>query len=208
MSYPVTVPGGAAAPSRYNVNLPVNNPAGSLSTMILGSDFIVDLELSAAQAEGKGEVISSPKITASNLEEASIEQGTEIPYQEAASSGATTTQFKKASLSLTVRPQINPDNTLILDIAVHKDNVGQTFNGVPSVDTRNLKTKIVMRDGETAVLGGILETEHRESERKVPLLGDIPLLGHLFKSTGRVSNKGELLIFVTPRIKRETGRTN
>ncbi|MEO6081325.1 MAG: type IV pilus secretin PilQ [Steroidobacteraceae bacterium] len=208
--YPVTVPTGVAAPSRYNVNLPVTNPAGTLSTMILGSDFLVDLELSAAQAEGKGEVISSPKITARNLQEAYIEQGTEIPYQEAASSGAATVTFKKAVLSLRVTPQINPDNTLILKIIVHKDNVGQLFgtSQVPSIDTRELNTEIVMRDGETAVLGGILETEHRTSERKVPFLGDIPVLGHLFKSTGKVNNKDELLIFVTPRIRREGVRTN
>jgi type IV pilus assembly protein PilQ len=209
--YPVSVPTGGSAPQRYNVNLPVTNPAGVLSTMILGSDYIVDLEISAAQAEGKGEVISSPKITASNLEEAYIEQGTEIPYQEASSSGATTVQFKKAVLSLRVKPQINPDNTLELNITVHKDSVGQTLggaNGTPSIDTRELATKIVMRDGETAVLGGILETERRSSERKVPLLGDVPVLGYLFSSKGRISNKDELLIFVTPRIKRDGVRTN
>jgi type IV pilus assembly protein PilQ len=209
--YPVSVPTGGSAPQRYNVNLPVTNPAGVLSTMILGSDYIVDLEISAAQAEGKGEVISSPKITASNLEEAYIEQGTEIPYQEASSSGATTVQFKKAVLSLRVKPQINPDNTLELNITVHKDSVGQLLggaNGTPSIDTRELSTKIVMRDGETAVLGGILETERRSSERKVPLLGDVPLLGYLFSAKGRVSNKDELLIFVTPRIKRDGVRTN
>ena len=209
--YPVSVPTGGTAPQRYNVNLPVTNPAGALAGVILGRNFILDLELSAAQAEGKGEVISSPSITARTGQEAYIEQGTEIPYQEAASSGATTVQFKKAVLSLKVTPQINPDNSLILKINVHKDSVGQTLGGAggtPSIDTRELNTEINMRDGETAVLGGILETERRESERKVPLLGDVPVLGRLFKSTGRVNNKDELLIFVTPKIIREGVRVN
>jgi type IV pilus assembly protein PilQ len=211
--YPVTVPTGATAPSRYNVNLPVSSPAGVISTMILGSDYIVDLELSAAQAEGKGEVISSPTIKVTNQQEAYIEQGQEIPYQEAASSGAATIQFKKAVLSLRVTPQINPDNTLKLKINVKKDRVGQVIVGaggvnVPSIDTSEIDTEIVMGDGETAVLGGILETERRTNEKKVPFLGDIPVLGHLFKSNGKVSNKNELLIFVTPKIQREGVRTN
>jgi type IV pilus assembly protein PilQ len=211
--YPVTVPTGATAPSRYNVNLPVSSPAGVISTMILGSDYIVDLELSAAQAEGKGEVISSPTIKVTNQQEAYIEQGQEIPYQEAASSGAATIQFKKAVLSLRVTPQINPDNTLKLKINVKKDRVGQVIVGaggvnVPSIDTSEIDTEIVMGDGETAVLGGILETERRTNEKKVPLLGDIPVLGHLFKSSGKVNNKNELLIFVTPKIQREGVRTN
>jgi type IV pilus assembly protein PilQ len=199
------------APRRYNVNLPVSNPAGSLAGVILGSNYIVDVELSAAQAEGKGEVISQPSITARNGEEAYIEQGTEIPYQEAASSGATTVQFKKAVLSLKVTPQINPDNSVILKLQVHKDSPGQVLGGAggtPSIDTRELGTVVNMRDGETVVLGGIMETERRENVKKVPFLGDIPVLGHLFKSTGRVNNKDELLIFVTPKIKREGVRVN
>ncbi len=211
--YPVNVPVGATAPSRYNVNLPAPNPAGSLALMVLGSDFIVDLELSAAQAEGKGEVISSPSITATNQKEAMIEQGTEIPYQEAASSGAATIQFKKAVLSLRVTPLITPDNRLILDINVKKDRVGQvivTSGGVnvPSIDTSEINTTVFLADGETVVLGGILETERRENEKKVPYLGDIPVLGHLFKTTGKVNNKDELLIFVTPKIMREGVRVN
>jgi type IV pilus assembly protein PilQ len=207
------VPGGATAPSCYNVNLPAPNPAGSLALMMLGADFIVDLELSAAQAEGKGEVVSSPRIVAANQKEVWIEQGTEIPYQEAASSGAATIQFKKAVLSLRVTPLITPDNRLILDIVVKKDRVGQvvvTTGGVnvPSIDTSELSTTVFMGDGQTLVLGGILETERRENEKKVPLLGDVPFLGHLFKSTGKVSNKDELLIFVTPKIMREGANVN
>jgi type IV pilus assembly protein PilQ len=206
--YPVDIPGGATAPSRYNVNLPVVNPAGSLALMVLGSDYIVDLELSAAQSEGKGEVVSSPRIIAANQQEAVISQGTEIPYQEAASSGAATIQFKKAVLELRVKPLITPDNRLILDINVKKDRVGTvivTSGGVnvPSIDTSEVSTTVFLGDGETVVLGGILETERRESEKKVPYLGDVPVLGHLFKSTQKVNNKDELLIFVTPKILRE-----
>jgi type IV pilus assembly protein PilQ len=207
--FPVKVPTGlAGAPSRYNVNLPAPNPAGALALMVLGSDYIVDLELSAAQSEGKGEVISSPRIIAANQQEAMIEQGTEIPYQEAASSGAATVSFKKAVLSLKVTPLITPDNRLILDINVKKDRVGQvivTTGGVnvPSIDTSEINTTVFIGDGQTVVLGGILETERRENEKKVPYLGDIPVLGRLFKTTGKVNNKDELLIFVTPKILRE-----
>jgi type IV pilus assembly protein PilQ len=206
--FPVSVPGGASAPNRYNVNLPVSQPAGSLAMMVLGSDYIVDLELSAAQAEGRGQVISSPRIVATNQKEAVISQGTEIPYQEAASSGAATIQFKEAVLELRVTPLITPDNRLILDLNVKKDRVGTvivTSGGVnvPSIDTSEITTTVVLGDGETVVLGGILETERRDSEKKVPYLGDVPVLGHLFKTTSKVDNKDELLIFVTPKILRE-----
>ena len=127
-AFPVDVPtGGDALRSRYNVNLPVANPAGSLAFMLLGSDYIVDLELSAAQAEGRGEIISSPRVITANQKEASIEQGVEIPYQESASSGATTIAFKKAVLALKVTPQITPDNRIILDLNVKKDSVGQVI---------------------------------------------------------------------------------
>ena len=117
------------APPRYNVNLPVASPAGSLAYMLLGPDFLIDLELSAAQAEGRGEVISTPRVITANQREASIEQGTEIPYQESSSSGATTISFKKAVLSLKVTPQVTPDNRIILDLTVKKDSVGQIIVG-------------------------------------------------------------------------------
>lgn len=202
-------PGGAPfAPSRYNVNLPVANPAGSLAFMVLGSDYLLDLELSAAQNEGQGEVISAPSIIVANQQEALIAQGTEIPYQEAASSGATSVSFKDAKTSLAVTPLITPDNRLILDITVVKERVGQFVVGigggqVPSIDSSEISTRVVVSDGQTVVLGGILETERRETVKKVPLLGDVPIFGHLFKSTDRVNNKDELLIFVTPKIIRE-----
>ena len=205
---PVAVPTGAAATDRYNVNLPVTSPAGRLAFALLGSDYIVDLELSAAQAEGRGEIKSSPHVITANQKEASIEQGVEIPYQQAASSGATTVDFKKAVLSLKVTPQITPDNRIILDLNVKKDSVGSVIVtsggvGVPSIDTREISTQVLVNDGQTVVLGGILETEERNTETKVPLLGDVPVLGHLFKQTRKLNNKDELLIFVTPKILHE-----
>lgn len=206
---PIAVPtGNNNYTDRYNVNLPVSNPAGRVSLALLDFPWLLDLELSAAQAEGRGEIQSSPRVITANQREASIEQGVEIPYQESSSSGATTTQFKKAVLSLRVKPQITPDNRIILDLTVSKDSVGQlvasaTGGNVPSIDTRVINTQVLVNDGQTVVLGGIMETEQRESERKVPMLGDVPALGHLFKSTTRVNNKKELLIFVTPKILRE-----
>src|SRR5512138_2127834 len=193
---------------RYMVNLPVNNPAGRFALTLLGTDYLVDLELSAAQEEGRGEIISSPRLVTANQREATIEQGVEIPYQESASSGATTTQFKKAVLSLKVTPQITPDNRVILDLTVSKDSVGElvpsaTGGFVPSIDTREIVTQVLVNDGQTVVLGGILETERRNAENKVPLLGDVPVLGRLFKQTSTSDDKRELLIFVTPRILRE-----
>ena len=206
--YPISVPTGSTASNRYNVNLPVSNPAGSFALGILGSNFIVDLELSAAQAETQANIISSPRVITANQKEAIIEQGVEIPYQQSASSGATTIQFKKAVLSLKVKPQITPDNRIILDLDVHKDNVGTvivTSSGVnvPSIDTRSIITQVLVNDGQTVVLGGILETNQRQDETKVPYLGDIPVLGHLFKNTSHKDNKDELMIFITPKIVRE-----
>jgi type IV pilus assembly protein PilQ len=205
--FPVEVPFGNF--DRYNVNMPVANPAGRIALSILDfDDFLIDLELSAAQNEGRGEIKSTPRVITANQREAIIEQGVEIPYQESASSGATTTQFKKAVLSLKVTPQITPDDRVILDLTVTKDSVGQlvpsaTGGFVPSIDTRNIQTQVLVRDGQTVVLGGIMETERRESVKKVPGLGDVPIVGNLFKSKGRINNRDELLIFVTPKILRE-----
>ena len=203
--FPVEAP---AVNNRYNVNLPVNNPAGQIALAILDSDYIVDLELSALQAEGRGEIVSTPRVITANQKEALIEQGVEIPFQESSSSGATTTQFKKAVLSLTVTPQITPDDNIIMDLQVNSDSVGElvasaTGGFVPSIDTREIRTQVLVRDGQTVVLGGIYETERREVANKVPLLGDIPGVGALFRSTQNVANKSELLIFVTPKILEE-----
>jgi len=204
--YPVQVPTLA---NRYNVNVPIADPAGRFALAVLESDYLVDLELTAMEAEGRGEIVSTPRVITANQKEARIEQGVEIPYQQSASSGATTIQFKKAVLSLTVTPQITPDNNIIMDLRVHKDSVGETISTgglggtVPSIDTRNVETQVLVADGQTVVLGGIYETERRETIKKVPFLGDIPFAGALFRSKQRVDNKAELLIFVTPRILEE-----
>ena len=206
--YPISVPTGSAASNRYNVNLPVTSAAGTIALGILGNNFIVDLELSAAQAETQANIISSPRVITANQKEAIIEQGVEIPYQQSASSGATTIQFKKAVLSLKVKPQITPDNRIILDLDVKDDAVGTvvvTSGGVnvPSIDTREITTQVLVNDGQTVVLGGILSTTQREDDIKVPYLGDLPVLGHLFKNTIHKDDKDELMIFITPKIVRE-----
>jgi len=204
--FPVEIPTDTANfTDRYNVNLPVASPAGRIALAILDSDYLIDLELSALQAEGRGEIVSTPRVITANAKEASIEQGVEIPFQEASSSGATTTQFKKAVLALRVTPQITPDDRIIMDLVVSQDNVGEevpsaTGGFVPSIDTRNVITQVLVNNGETVVLGGVYETERREVYSKVPFLGDIPWLGYLFRSSQKVSNKSELLIFVTPKI--------
>jgi len=204
--YPISVP---QLGNRYNVNVPIADAAGRFALAILESDYLVDLELTALEAEGRGEIVSTPRVITANQKEAIIEQGVEIPYQQSASSGATTIQFKKAVLSLTVTPQITPDNNIIMDLYVHKDNVGDIISTggiggtVPSIDTRAVQTQVLVSDGQTVVLGGIYETERRETVSKVPFLGDIPVVGNLFKSKKRVDNKAELLIFVTPRILEE-----
>jgi len=205
--FPVEVPFGNF--DRYNVNMPVASPAGRIALSILDfDDYLIDLELSAAQNESRGEIKSTPRVITANGREAIIEQGVEIPFQESASSGATTTQFKKAVLSLKVTPQITPDDRVILDLTVSKDSIGQlvpsaTGGFVPSIDTRNIQTQVLVKDGQTVVLGGIMETERRDSERKVPLLGDVPVLGNLFKTKSKINNRDELLIFITPKILRE-----
>ncbi len=191
--------------NRYNVNLPVASPAGSIALAVLDSDYIVDLELSALQAEGQGEVVSTPRVITANQREAVIRQGVEIPFQEAASSGATATQFKDAVLELRVTPQITPDNNIIMDLSVQKDSVGElvasaTGGFVPSIDTREVITQVLVRDGQTVVLGGIYETERTTAVSKVPVLGDLPGVGVLFRNSRNISNKSELLIFVTPKI--------
>ena len=206
---PVPVP---PLPTRYNVNLPVAAPAGSIALAILGNDYLVDLELSAVQAEGDGRVISTPRIIATNQREARILQGTEIPYQESSSSGATTTSFKEAVLSLSVIPQITPDDRIIMDLTITKDSVGELVPSgglggfIPSIDTRELQTQVVVGDGETVVLGGVYETELRNVVTKVPGLGNIPGLGYLFRSRSQENNNAELLIFVTPKILRDGAR--
>ncbi|QOL26560.1 type IV pilus secretin PilQ family protein [Thalassotalea sp. LPB0316] len=198
--------GAGAVPSindRMNVNLPVANPAGSIAFQVarLADGTILDLELSALERENKGEIIASPRITTSNQKQAYIEQGVEIPYQEAASSGATSTQFKKAVLSLTVTPHITPDDRIILDLVVTQDTVSEVQNGsAPAIDTQRIGTQVLVNNGETIVLGGIYQQSIINSVSKVPVLGDIPYFGWAFRNTNNFSEKKELLIFVTPRI--------
>jgi type IV pilus assembly protein PilQ len=204
--YPIEVP---ILQNRYNVNVPISDAAGRFALAILGDDYLVDLELTALEAEGQGEIVSTPRVITANQKEASIKQGVEIPYQQASSSGATTIQFKEAVLELTVTPQVTPDNNIIMDLRVSKDNVGEIISTgglggtVPSIDTRSVETQVLVKDGQTVVLGGIYETERRETINKVPVLGDIPYLGAAFRSKQRTNNKAELLIFVTPRILEE-----
>ncbi|HYB32239.1 MAG TPA: type IV pilus secretin PilQ [Steroidobacteraceae bacterium] len=206
--FPVTLPTGSTAANRYNVNLPVSPAAGSWALGILGNNYLVDLELSAAQSETQANIISSPKVITANQKEAVIEQGVEIPYQQSASSGATTIQFKKAVLALKVTPQITPDNRIIMDLDVRDDSVGQVIVAsggvnVPSINTREIGTQVLVNDGQTVVLGGILQTTQREDQTKVPYLGDIPILGILFRNTNHQDDKDELMIFITPKIVRE-----
>ena len=188
---------------RLAVNLPVAGAAGKIGLGILGPDYLIDLELSAMQKEGQGEVLSNPRVITGNQKEAMIEQGVEVPYLEASSSGATSVSFKKAVLSLRVTPQITPDDRVIMDLAVNKDSVGEIFADVPSINTREINTQVLVNNGETVVLGGILEQNIRQDVTKVPVLGDLPVLGALFRSTVSVDNKEELLIFITPRILKE-----
>ncbi len=190
-----------------NVNLAATSPnATSIAFQVakLGSDTLLDLELSALQQESKAEIISSPRLITTNKKPAYIEQGTEIPYLESSSSGATTVTFKKAVLSLKVTPQITPDNRLVLDLSVTQDRPGQvvkTGTGeAVAIDTQRIGTQVLVNNGETVVLGGIFQHSITNSVDKVPLLGDLPLLGALFRRSYEKVGKSELLIFVTPKV--------
>ncbi|EOX3900149.1 type IV pilus secretin PilQ [Vibrio alginolyticus] len=190
-----------------NVNLAATSPnATSIAFQVakIGSDTLLDLELSALQQESKAEIISSPRLITTNKKPAYIEQGTEIPYLESSSSGATTVTFKKAVLSLKVTPQITPDNRLVLDLSVTQDRPGQvvkTGTGeAVAIDTQRIGTQVLVNNGETVVLGGIFQHSITNSVDKVPLLGDLPLLGALFRRSYENVGKSELLIFVTPKV--------
>jgi len=198
--------GSGVVPSlgdRLNVNLPASNAAASIAFQVarLADGTILDLELSALEKENKGEIIASPRITTANQKEAYIEQGVEIPYQQAASSGATAVQFKKAVLSLTVTPHITPDDRIILDLVVTQDTVSEVQNGqAPAIDTQRIGTQVLVNNGETIVLGGIYQQAVISTVSKVPVLGDVPYFGWLFRNKNNFNEKKELLIFVTPRI--------
>ena len=200
-----------SAPSldeRLNVNLPVSNAAGRLGISILAADYLLDLELSALESEGNGEVISTPRVITANQAEAYIQQGVEIPFeslQGGSQAGAVNVEFKEAVLELRVTPLITPDNRVQLDLVVKQDTVGEIFQtgrggSVPSIDTRELGTKVLIENGQTVVLGGIFQEERNFTSTKVPMLGDVPVLGHLFRRRGSDEQRRELLIFVTPSI--------
>jgi type IV pilus assembly protein PilQ len=200
-----TIPIGAQ-PDQLNVNLPVVGAAGQLALSILnlGSGNLVNVELSALEADDRGKVVSSPRVITADKKKAIISQGTEIPYLTAAASGATTVAFKPAVLELAVTPRITPDDRIIMDLEVKKDSVGQIFSGIPSVDTKQVNTQVLVDNGDTIVLGGIFEQTTRTTVNKVPFLGDLPVVGYLFKNTVKQDDKTELLIFVTPKIVKDT----
>ena len=201
---PVALPSLA---DRIGVNLPVANPFGRYALAILGKNYLVSMELSAMQAEGRGEILSNPRVVTTDRAAATIQQGREIPYQSTSQNG-TTTEFKKAELELTVTPQITPDDRIIMDLNVKKNEIGQnvgTITGaqIPSIDTREVKTQVLVNNGDTVVLGGVFEQTTTKNVDKVPLLGDIPVVGWLFKRNADADVKRELLIFVTPQILKE-----
>ena len=199
---------------RLNVNMPASRLQGvpfnptSIGLAIAKLPFgrLLELELSALQAEGEGEIISNPRVVTSNQKEAIISQGTEFPYQEASAAGNTNTEFKEAVLQLKVTPQITPDDHIIMDIAVNKDALNTTAtnnNGEPAIDTQKVESQVLVNDGETIVIGGIYEQTKANNVVRTPFFGDLPYVGRLFQNRSNTSEKKELLIFVTPKIIRE-----
>ena len=183
------------------VDLGVSNPTGSFSLGYLTDNFLIDLELSALESDGYGEIVSQPKVLTGDKQQAVIKSGTEIAYQKATSSGATSIEFKEAVLQLEVTPQITPDNRIIMDLLVSQDSVGAfTPTGEPSIDITQIETQALVGDGQTLVLGGIFQTEEVKGTEKVPMLGDIPFLGKLFRNDLRNIEKREILMFITPKI--------
>jgi type IV pilus assembly protein PilQ len=193
-------------PDNLSVNLPaapVGNAAAAGSIALLITNRLtgaLTLELSALEADGKGKIISSPRVMTANNVDALIEQGTELPYQQATSSGATSVAFRKANLSLKVRPQVTPDGNIIMTLDVNKDSVGQSTNAGFAIDTKHVQTQVLVENGGTVVIGGIYTQTLQTTITKVPFFGDIPLLGFLFRNNSRTDNKTELLVFITPRI--------
>lgn len=188
-----------------NVNLPTAGTAGAFSFMLLNKSLskMLSVELTALETDSKGKVISSPRVVTSDKTEATIATGTEVPYQQASSSGATNVAFKAATLSLSVKPQITPDDNVIMDIKVNKDSVGTLYAGVPSIDTNKVSTQVLVENGGTVVIGGVYSQQQSNGVDKVPLLGDIPVIGYLFRRTSKIDNKSELLIFISPKIIKE-----
>ncbi len=198
----VAADGSGASLGDLVVDLGVSGPGSSRFGIGLanGVDYLLDLEISALATEGQAEIVARPTLITADKQPATIQSGVEIPYQEASSSGATSTAFKEAVLSLEVTPRITPDERIIMDLRVNQDSVGQVFNGVPSIDTTAIATRVLVENGQTLVLGGMFRTDRNFSVTRTPLLGDIPYLGRLFRRTIERDDKQELLIFITPRI--------
>jgi len=193
--------GGISFPGALAVDLGVSGDGASSFALGWGSkDFLVDLELSALETDGQAEVVSQPRVVTADRQTASIKSGEEIPYQEASSSGATSVSFKEAVLSLEVTPQITPDDKIIMDLVINQDSRGEVTGGIPSINTNEVTTQVLVGNGETVVLGGIFQSEVSTTTTKTPFLGDIPYLGRLFKRTEKVNERSELLIFITPKI--------
>ena len=205
--------GGTVNTGSNFVNLPAlgqngyNTAALAVSIFSSAANRFLNLEISALEADGKGKVVSSPRVVTADQIKAIIEQGTELPYQVATSSGATSLAFRKANLKLEVTPQITPEGNIILDLDVNKDTVGQATAAGFAINTKHIKTQVLVENGGTVVIGGIFELTETNSETKVPLLGDIPILGNLFKTRSRTSNKTEMLVFITPKVLSERGAT-
>lgn len=195
--------GISASPGNLNVNLPSTMATAASIGMTLfkfPAGLLLNLELSAAESDNKSKTISSPRIITANQKKATIDSGVEIPYQSATSSGATSVSFKKATLGLEVTPQITPDDMINMELSITKDSVGEIFSGIPSINTRSVKTNVLVGNGETAVLGGVYEETNTKGLNKVPFFGDLPGIGNLFKRTSSTKKKGELIIFITPKI--------
>lgn len=202
--------GPSASLVDYNKSLGVNLPAAAIPGAVPGVFSLIlfnsgltrflNMEISALQADGKGKIISSPRVITADRIEATIEQGTQIPYQVATSSGATALQFKNATLSLKVKPHITPDDNIIMDLNIHKDAQGASTPQGITIDTKQISTEVLVQNGGTVVIGGIFEQTERATTNKVPVLGDLPYVGFMFRNDSKVDNRNELLIFITPRI--------
>ena len=203
-------PGTGYFPDSFMTSLPAQGLSGANPGQIAFALFnssrtrFLNLELSALQADGKGKIISSPRVITADMIEATIEQGTEIPYQQATSSGATSVSFRKATLSLKVKPQITPDDNVIMSLRVNKDSVGQNTLSGPAIDTKQVVTEVLVENGGTVVIGGIYTQDERSTTTKVPVLGDLPFVGFLFKNNQRVDDRRELLIFISPKVLKDS----
>ena len=200
---PLGGPGGAGI-SAAGVTAPVAG-VGTVTAMLFNAanTRVLNLQLQALDSDSKGKIISSPRVVTADKTEALIETGTEVPYLQYSSSGAANIAFKLATLSLKVKPQITPDDNVILDVKINKDSVGQLFAGVPSIDTNKVSTQVLVENGGTVVIGGVYTQTQTNADTKVPWLGDIPVLGFLFRNTSKIDNKNELLIFITPKIMKD-----